>query len=228
MARYTRLEVLNCMSEVGLVVVFYHPELEVVKNVAEACAEGGARLLEFTNRGDFAYETFGELEKHCAKALPEMITGVGSIVDAGTAALYINNGANFVVGPVLNPDVAKTCNRRKVPYSPGCGSASEISQAEELGCEIVKVFPGGEVGGPNFIKNIKGPCPWTSLMPTGGVDATEESLSQWFKAGITCAGIGSNLITKELLDKRDYAGMTKRVRETIETIQRVRPKKKRP
>jgi 2-dehydro-3-deoxyphosphogluconate aldolase / (4S)-4-hydroxy-2-oxoglutarate aldolase len=226
MARYSRLEVLNAMHEIGIVVVFYHPDLEVVKNVATACAEGGARLLEFTNRGDFAHETFADLEKFCAKQMPQMITGVGSIVDPGTASLYIANGANFVVGPVLNAEVAKTCNRRKIPYSPGCGSASEISAAEELGCEVIKVFPGAEVGGPAFVKNVRGPCPWTSIMPTGGVEPTEESLKKWFDAGITCAGIGSQLITKELLDKKDYQSMTVRVREAIETVRRVRPKKK--
>lgn len=224
MSRFTRLQVLNKMHAVGLVVVFYHKDVEVVKNVAKACAEGGAVLLEFTNRGDLAYRTFLELEEFCAKEVPQMVTGVGSIVDPYTAATYINNGANFVVGPVLNPEIARLCNRRKVPYSPGCGSASEISAAEELGVEIVKVFPGGEVGGPNFVKNVKGPMPWSSIMPTGGVDITEESLKSWFSAGISCAGIGSNLVTKELLEKKDYSGITKRVSQTLEIVQRVKPK----
>jgi 2-dehydro-3-deoxyphosphogluconate aldolase/(4S)-4-hydroxy-2-oxoglutarate aldolase len=225
MARYRRIDVLNAMYESGLVPVFYHPEVEVVINVAKACAAGGARLLEFTNRGDFAWEVFRELEKYCAKDLKTLIPGVGSVVDPGTASLYINNGANFVVGPLLNPEVAKACNRRKVPYSPGCGSASEISQAEELGCEIVKVFPGAEVGGPSFVKSVKGPCPWTSIMPTGGVDTTEESLKAWFDAGVACVGVGTNLLTKELLAKKDYDGVTKSVERTLAIIQKVRPKK---
>ena len=176
MARYRRIDVLNTMYTTGLVPVFYHPDLDVVANVARACLKGGVRLLEFTNRGDFAWQVFADLEKFCAKEMPEMITGVGSVVDPGTATLYINNGANFVVGPVLNAEVARACNRRKVPYSPGCGTASEISAAEELGCEIVKIFPGAEVGGPNFVKSVRGPCPWTSIMPTGGVEPTEASL----------------------------------------------------
>jgi 2-dehydro-3-deoxyphosphogluconate aldolase/(4S)-4-hydroxy-2-oxoglutarate aldolase len=196
----------------------------VVINVAKACVKGGARLLEFTNRGDFAYEVFRELEKFCAKDLKDMITGVGSVVDPGTASLYINNGANFVVGPLLNPDVARACNRRKVPYSPGCGSASEIGQAEELGVEIVKIFPGAEVGGPSFVEAVKGPCPWTSIMPTGGVDPTEESLARWFKAGIVCAGIGSKLITKELLAAKNYDGIAQNVEKTIAIIKKLKTK----
>jgi len=222
MSRYTRLQTLNAMHEVGLVPVFYHADPEVVISVAKACVKGGARLIEFTNRGDFAYEVFRELEKFCSKDLKEMITGVGSIVDAGTASLYINNGANFVVGPLLNADVAKACNRRKVPYSPGCGSVTEIGQAEELGVEIVKIFPGAEVGGPAFVENVKGPCPWTSIMPTGGVEPTEDSLARWFKAGIVCAGIGSKLITKELLAAKDYDGLAKNVEKTIAIIKKLK------
>jgi 2-dehydro-3-deoxyphosphogluconate aldolase/(4S)-4-hydroxy-2-oxoglutarate aldolase len=224
MSRYTRLQVLNAMHEVGLVPVFYHADPEVVINVAKACVKGGVRLIEFTNRGDFAYDVFKELERFCARDLKAMITGVGSIVDPGTASLYINNGANFVVGPLLNPDVARACNRRKVPYSPGCGSLSEIGQAEELGCEIVKIFPGAEVGGPSFVEAARGPCPWVSIMPTGGVDPTEESLARWFKAGIVCAGIGSKLITKELLEARDYDGIARRVEQTAAIVKKLKAK----
>ena len=205
-----------------MVPVFYHSDIETARQVAKACAAGGCPLLEFTNRGDHAWEVFTELERYCAREVPEMILGVGSVVDPGTASLYINCGANFVVGPILNPEVARTCNRRKIPYSPGCGSASEISQAEELGCEIVKVFPGAEVGGPKFVKAMKCPCPWTSIMPTGGVDSTEASLRAWFDAGVACVGMGSNLITKELLAARDWAGIAAKVRATLEIIRTIR------
>jgi 2-dehydro-3-deoxyphosphogluconate aldolase/(4S)-4-hydroxy-2-oxoglutarate aldolase len=222
MARFSRLKVCMTMGETGLAPVFYSPDLEVAKQVAKACNDGGCCLLEFTNRGDHAWEVFNALVQHCARELPAMILGVGSVVDAATAALYINCGANFVVGPVLNAEAARVCNRRKIPYVPGCGSASEISQAEELGCEIIKIFPGDEVGGPGFVKAVRGPCPWTSIMPTGGVENTEESLRAWFDAGVTCVGMGSNLITQDLLKSGDYKGIAQRVRKTLEVIRNVR------
>ena len=219
-----RMTVLSTMIDQGVIPVFYHPDAEVCIKVIQACANGGAKCIEFTNRGEFAAHVFFEVTRHFAKADPSVIMGVGSVVDAPTAGIFIANGAKFVVGPLTNPDVAKLCNRRKIPYSPGCGSASEIGYAEELGCEIVKVFPGGSVGGPEFVKAMLGPCPWTRIMPTGGVDATEESLTKWFKAGVACVGVGSNLITKELLAAKDYSGVEKKVRETIALIRKIRGK----
>ena len=219
-----RMTVLSAMIDRGVIPVFYHPDVEVCQRVIQACADGGAKCIEFTNRGEFAAHVFFEVTRHFAKADPSVIMGVGSVVDAPTAGVFIANGAKFVVGPLTNPDIAKLCNRRKIPYSPGCGSATEIGYAEELGCEIVKVFPGGSVGGPEFVKAMLGPCPWTRIMPTGGVDATEESLTQWFRAGVACVGIGSNLITKELLAAKDYSGIEKKVRETIALIRKIRGK----
>jgi 2-dehydro-3-deoxyphosphogluconate aldolase/(4S)-4-hydroxy-2-oxoglutarate aldolase len=222
MARFARLEVLNAIVETGLVPVFYHPDVEVAKQVVEACSRGGARTFEFTNRGDFAPQVFSELAQHMAKAQPDLILGVGSVVDAPTAALYIASGANFVVGPNTNPEVARLCNRRKIAYSPGCGTASEIAYAEELGVEIVKIFPGETVGGPEFVKAILGPCPWTRIMPTGGVEPTPASISAWFKAGITAAGIGSKLITKELIAAQDYDALARKVSEVLGLIRAAR------
>lgn len=219
-----RMAVLTAMMDQGVIPVFYHPDAEVCKKVIQACADGGAPCIEFTNRGDFASHVFYEVTRHFATADERVIMGVGSIVDAPTAGIYIANGAKFIVGPILNADVAKVCNRRKIPYSPGCGSASEISYAEELGCEIVKVFPGSSVGGPDFVKAVMGPMPWTRIMPTGGVDPDEASVKTWFGAGIVAAGMGSKLITPELLAAGDYAGITKKVRETVDLIKKVRGK----
>ena len=225
MARFSRLQVLNTMMELGVVPVFYNPDLEVSKKVAKACLDGDLRIVEFTNRGDHAVDVFSQLELYCRSELPCLILGVGSIVDPYTAAMYIARGANFVVGPLLNPEVARICNRRKVPYSPGCGSASEISEAEELGCEIIKVFPGAQVGGPAFVKSVLGPCPWVSMMPTGGVDCTEDSLKAWFEAGVACVGIGSKLIRKDLIQAGDFDAIRDNVKKTLQIIKKVRPRK---
>lgn len=222
MSRYSRIDTLLAMREVGMIPVFYESNIETAKEIMIACVKGGARVIEFTNRGDFAHEVFAELEKFARAELPEAILGVGSIVDPYTAAIYIQSGANFIVGPTFNPEVAKCCNRRGVPYSPGCGSASEISNAYEMGVEIAKVFPGKEVGGPGFVKSVKGPMPWVSIMPTGGVSPTRESLTEWFKAGVTCVGIGSNLITKEIIKAKDYKTLENNVRETLKIVKEVR------
>ncbi len=225
MARYKRLETLQTMKEVGVIPVFYNGDFETAKNVVCACADGGARVVEFTNRGDRAIDVFTKIEEFCAAERPDIIFGVGSIVDAPTAAMYISAGTSFVVGPLLDEDTAKLCNSRKIPYSPGCATASEIHRAETLGVEICKIFPGGEVGGPSFVKAVRGPCPWTDIMPTGGVAPTEESLREWFEAGIVCAGIGSKLVTKDLVAAKDYAGITKKVKETVKLIKKIRGSK---
>ena len=222
MARFTRLETLNTILEGGLVPVFYQADVEMAKKIVEAVADGGCRVVEFTNRGDGAPLVFGELIRHFVKARPEVILGVGSIIDAPTAAIYVALGANFVVGPTLCADTGRLCNRRKVPYSPGCGSVTEIQTAHELGCEIVKVFPGAEVGGPAFVKSVLGPCPWTRIMPTGGVETTEASVKEWIKAGAAALGVGSNLITKELVANKDWAGISAKTRQVMEWIRKAR------
>ena len=221
MAQYSRFEVAQVMKETGMVPLFYHPDIELGKKVLKACYDGGARLMEFTARGDFAYEVFAELNKFAIKELPGMIMGVGSITDAGAASMFMQMGANFIVTPSLREDIAIVCNRRKVLWSPGCGSLTEINRAEELGCEIVKLFP-GDLYGPGLVKAIKGPQPWTSVMPTGGVSTEEANLKGWFSAGVTCVGMGSKLISKEILAKKDYSGLENTVRETLATIVKVR------
>ena len=219
MAKYNKLQVLEAMNSTGLVPVFYHSDLETAKNVAKACYLGGVKTFEFTNRGEFAHEVFGELSKYITKECPGLILGVGSIVDAPTASLYIQLGANFIVGPLFNPDVAKVANRRLVPYSPGCGSVSEVGFAQEAGCDLCKVFP-GDVLGPDFVKGLKAPMPWSLLMVTGGVKPEEANLKAWFDAGVTSVGMGSNLFPKEVIAAKDWGKITELCKSALEIIKK--------
>lgn len=221
MAKYNKIQVLTAMKETGMVPVFYNGNLDIAKHVVKACYDGGVRAFEFTNRGDFAHEVFGELVKYANSELPGMILGVGSVVDPATAALYLQLGANFVVGPLFNPEIAPICNRRLVPYCPGCGSVSEIGKAQELGCDLTKVFP-GDVLGPKFVKGLKAPMPWSQIMVTGGVKPEEENLSGWFKAGATCVGMGSNLFPKDVIAAGEWSKITELCRGALEIIAKVR------
>lgn len=221
MARHSRLEVLTAMIDSGLVPLFYHAEVEVSRQVLRACAQAAVRCVEFTNRGDQAHVVFQELAGQVGDER-ELILGAGSVVDPGTAALYIQLGAEFIVGPVFNPEVARLCNRRKVAYLPGCATASEISTAEEAGVEICKIFPGGQLGGPDFLKAVLGPMPWARLMPTGGVEATEENVSAWIRAGAACLGVGSNLVTKQSIAAGDFASIQDRAAKMLSWIKSAR------
>ncbi|AEJ60683.1 KDPG and KHG aldolase [Spirochaeta thermophila DSM 6578] len=217
-----RREIYRIMVEEGLIPVFFNPDPEVAKKIVEACAKGGARCIEMTNRGENAVAVFRELVTFCREHYPDLILGVGSVVDPYTAGIYIAEGAKFVVGPVFDREIALLCNSRKVPYIPGCGSATEIHEAEKYGAEICKVFPGKEVGGPGFVKSVLGPCPWTEIMPTGGVDTTEESLRAWFEAGVVAVGIGSKLITKERVKNGDFDAIAEDVKRVKALIAKIR------
>ena len=221
MAKYSRLKVITTMIETGAVPLFYHDDPEVAAEVIRACLAGGVRCIEFTNRGDGAHLVFAELMKRFRDD-KQLILGAGTIIDPATAALYIQLGANFIVGPTLNPEVARLCNRRKIPYTPGCGTASEISNAEELGVEICKIFPAGELGGPAFVQSVKGPMPWVRLMPTGGVAPEKESIFAWVQAGVACIGLGSKFISNKLIDVRDFPAITASVKQTLAWIQEAR------
>lgn len=221
MAKYDKIQVLNAIKETGIVPVFYNGNLEISKNVLKACYEGGIRAFEFANRGDFAQEVFGELVKYANKELPGMIVGIGSVVDPGTAALYIQLGANFVVGPLFNPAIAPICNRRNIPYAPGCGSVSEVGAAQEAGCDLCKVFP-GDVLGPAFVKGLRAPMPWSKLMVTGGVKPTRENLEGWFKAGVFCVGMGSNLFPKDVIAAGEWSKISDLCRDALAIVKEVR------
>ena len=222
MSKFTRLEVLLKVGEQGMIPVVYNPNINLMKGIVKACYDGGVRCFEFTNRGDFAHEVFSELVKWANKELPEMIMGVGSVIDAGTASLYIQSGAAFIVSPVLSEEMAWVCNRRKIAWMPGCATPSEISKAEELGAEIVKIFPGSSVGGPGFVKAFLGPSPWSNIMPTGGVEPGEDNLRSWFDAGVYCVGMGSKLITKEIISNKDFEQLQDKCKATLDLIKKIR------
>lgn len=223
MARFDKLGVLARMQATKMVPVFFHPDVEVAKAVVKACYDGGVRAFEFTNRGDFAHEVFAEVVKFAARECPDMAMGVGSVVEPATAALFIQSGACFVVGPLFNPDVAKVCNRRGIPYTPGCGSVSEIGFAQECGVDVCKVFP-GDVLGPKFVKGLLAPMPWTKIMVTGGVEPTEENLSAWFAAGAWCVGMGSKLFPKDKVAAGDWKYITDKCAATLDVIRRLTEK----
>jgi len=221
MPAFSRHDVIASLLDVGLLPVFYNGNIDVAENVVRACAEGGAKVMEFTNRGDRAYQVFSELSRYCTSEIPNLVIGVGTIVDPATAALYINCGANFIVGPVLNEEIAKVCNRRKVAYIPGCITPSEISRAEELGVSIIKVFP-AKVVTSAFVKALLGPCPWSRLMPSGGVKATKEDVFNWIESGAAALNMGSNLISKDLVKAGDYDAIRKRVKQCIQWVREAR------
>ena len=224
MAQFTKYEVLTEIYKSSMIPLFYNDDIEISKKIVQACYQGGARLLEFTHRGDFAHEVFRELISFANHSLPGMILGVGSISDAASASYYLMNGANFIVTPVYREDIAILCNRRKILWSPGCGSLTEIAKAEEMGADLVKLFP-GNIYGPEFVKAVKGPQPWTHIMPTGGVTTEETNLKSWFDAGVSCVGLGSKLITKKIIDNQAYEELAKRVEKTLQLIQRLKPNK---
>lgn len=225
MAKFRRLEVYQKISEQGMIPVMYNPDVNIVKDILKACYAGGVRSFEFTNRGDFAHEVFAELSKWVKSELPEMILGVGSVIDAGTASLYLQMGADFIVSPILSDEMARVCHQRKVAWIPGCGTVTEISRAEESGAEVVKIFPGSAIGGPAFVKALLGPSPWSNIMPTGGVEPSRENLESWFNAGVFCVGMGSKLLTKEIIQNKDYVKLSRICRDTLELIQEIRSNK---
>ena len=219
MAKFDKIQVINKIAAAPMVPVFYHKDAAVACAVLKACYEGGVRAFEFTNRGDFAHEVFNEVIKFAARECPEMAVGVGSVVEPGTASLYMQMGACFVVGPLFNPEVAKVCNRRQVPYIPGCGTVSEVGAAQEVGCEVCKVFP-GDVIGPKFVKGLMAPMPWSKLMVTGGVEPTEENLSSWFNAGAFAVGMGSKLFPKDKVTAGDWKYVSDKCREALAVCKR--------
>ena len=196
------------IRDTGIVPVFYNKDIETAKKVVKACYDGGIRAFEFTNRGDGAHRVFEQLMAFVRTECPEMALGAGTILDAPTAALYIQMGADFLVSPCCVDEVITLANRRGVPYNPGCGTVTEIVHAQERGCDLVKVFPAGTVGGPAFVKNILAPLPWAMIMCTGAVEPTKENLTAWAKSGVTAVGMGSKLFPAETIKAGDWKAVS--------------------
>ena len=224
MAKILRHRVVEEILRVGLVPVFYNGDADIAAGVVKACFEGGASLVEFTNRGDRAHSVFNDLSTLCDRELPETVLGAGTVIDPHTAALYINSGANFIVGPSLNPEVARLCNRRKVLYIPGCQTPTEISEAEELGVDIVKLFPASALT-PKFVRDLMGPSPHTLLMPSGGIGLNESDVSEWIGAGAVALNLGSALIRRDLMMNRSYESIREGVESCIRWINEARKKR---
>jgi 2-dehydro-3-deoxyphosphogluconate aldolase/(4S)-4-hydroxy-2-oxoglutarate aldolase len=218
MARFTRLEVYQRLLDEGLVPLFHHAEPEVACRVVAAVAAGGASVVEFTNRGDHAIDVFRELATFCRREVPRLVLGAGSIIDDATAALFIAQGANFIVSPSFDERVARLCNRRRVAYIPGCQTATEIATAEEFGAEIVKLFPARAAGGPEFVRQLLGPAPMTRLLPTGIGPPSPETLAAWFAAGACGVGMGKDLIRSEDVAAGNVEAIGQRVREIREMV----------
>lgn len=221
MSQISRLTVYQTLLESRFLPLFFDSNPDVAQNVTRSCVEGGARVLEFTNRGEDALEVFISLRKFIDQQKIPMILGVGSVVDSATAAVFIAYGADFIVGPSHDIGISCLCNKRKIAYIPGCQTVNEISRAEEYGAEIVKVFPGSCVGGPRFISNILGPMPWSRLLPTGGVEPEEESLHAWFKAGAAAVGMGSKLIRKEWVSTGQYGQIRELTAKVVKWIKHI-------
>lgn len=216
MANYTKTEVIGQITGTGIVPVFFNADLQTSKDVVKACWEGGVRAFEFTNRGEGALDVFKELSAFAARECPGLILGAGTILDAPTAAMFIAAGAKFIVSPATREDVIRLCNLHGIACVPGCGSVTEICNAMELGCDMVKIFPAGSVGGPKFVKDVLAPLPWARIMATGSVEPTEDNLKAWAAAGTACVGMGSKLFPKEDIAAKDWEKISERCRKSIE------------
>lgn len=222
MSSFDRLGVYRRLLDEGLVPIFHHADPETACRIVSAVADGGSTICEFTNRSARAITVFRAIAAHCGHHHPDMILGAGSIVDDATAALYIAEGASFIVGPSFSERVARLCNRRRIAYLPGCQTATEIATAEEMGAEIVKLFPARAAGGADFIRQLRGPCPGTRLLPTSIGEVSLDALTKWFDAGACCVGVGSELIRADRVADGDYAAIAAAVTEVRHLVNRAR------
>ena len=218
----TKREIIAAIRGDGLVPVFWHADLDVAKEVARAVAKGGLATFEFTVRGAGAAVVASRLIAWARSHLPDLAVGVGTVMDGTTAAQLVSEGAAYVFAPSFSAEVAAVCHRDSVLYVPGCGTVTEIQTAYGAGCEMVKLFPAGAIGGPAFLAAARAPCPWIEAIPTGGVEPTVESLKGWYGAGAPAVGMGSRLFTKSTVNARDWPEITRTVAAAVETVKAAR------
>ena len=222
MANFSNDTIQQAMKSSGMIPVFFNADIEVAKGVLDAAYKGGVRVFEFTNRGENAFQVFAELLKHAQK-YPDLMLGIGTIMDAATTQKFISAGAHFIVSPILKQEMAAVCHKENKLWIPGCATLTEIVTAKDLGAKVIKIFP-GSVLGPGFVSSIMPVVPGLQLMPTGGVEPTEANLSAWFKAGVICVGMGSQLFTKEVIDTKNWAKLEQSVADALAIIVKIRKK----
>lgn len=217
---FTKQQIIDTMNSTGLVPLFTHDDLTAATQVLEAAYRGGVRVFEFTNRKKNSFEIFSALVE-IAKKYPDLMLGIGTIMDGPTTKKFIDAGAHFIISPILKLEMAEVCHAHDTLWIPGCATLTEIVTAKEHGAGVIKVFP-GSVLGPGFISSIMPVVPDLKLMITGGVEPNEKNLSSWFNAGAHCVGLGSQLFTKEIIEQKDWALLQQRVTESLSIIKHVR------
>ncbi|WP_215225731.1 bifunctional 4-hydroxy-2-oxoglutarate aldolase/2-dehydro-3-deoxy-phosphogluconate aldolase [Echinicola shivajiensis] len=214
--KFSKSDIIAAMEETGMIPVFNHSDTEVAKEVMDASYRAGIRVFEFTNRGNNSLEVFKDLKTH-ADQYEGMILGIGTIFTPTEVEEFLEAGADFIVSPALIPSVAVVCNRQDILWIPGCGTVTEIFNAKEMGAQVFKAFP-GNVLGPSFVSAVKAVLPEIKIMPTGGVEPTEDNLGKWFKAGVTCVGMGSQLFKKEWIQDKKYDALEEKISQALSVI----------
>ena len=218
--RFSKQQIIEAMKGAGIVPLFTHDNPDDAQHVLEAAYRGGIRVFEFTNRRSNSFEVFAHLLK-VAKKYPDLMLGIGTIMDGPTTKKFIDAGADFIISPIMKLEMAKVCHEYDTPWIPGCATLTEIVTAKDNGADIIKLFP-ASILGPGFVSSIMPVVPGLQLMITGGVEPTEKSLSSWFKAGATCVGMGSQLFTKEILAQKDWPLLQQRVTECLSIVKELR------
>ena len=216
----TKNELLKLIPEQGVLPLYFYKDTEVSIQVLKSLYSAGIRAVEYTNRGEAALLNFKKMREVCDAELKGMYLGIGTIKNAKMAQTFIDAGADYIICPGLIEEVAEVADKNKMLWVPGCMTPSEIILAENMGAKMIKLFP-GNILGPGFMSAIKELFPDLLFMPTGGVDLEKDNIAGWFKAGVCAVGMGSKLVSKNLLEQKDYAkieALTKQVMDIVKSV----------